>query len=100
MFSKDFNDILQKILDIIKIAGPLLAIGLGTVDFIKAMASGDADKEMKSAFKKLSTRLIAAVLLFIIPFILAFLMDRFLGNVDGYDSDNPFCGLVEWGDQA
>ena len=99
MFSEDLNNILIKILDIVKIAGPILALGLGTIDFIKAMISDDADKEMKSAFKKLSTRLIAAVLLFIIPFILAFLMDTFLGNVDGYNSDDPFCGLVEWGEK-
>ena len=99
IFSDDFTNILIKILDIVKIAGPILALGLGTIDFIKAMTSGDADKKMKAAFKRLSTRLIAAVLLFIIPFILAFLMDTFLGNVDGYDSDNPFCGLVEWGEK-
>ena len=98
ILSSDFVDILKQILDIIKIAGPLLALGLGTLDFIKSIVSGDADKGSKEAFKKFSTRLIAAVLLFIIPFILAFLMDIFLGNQDGYNSENPFCGIVEWDD--
>lgn len=98
ILSSDFVDILKQILDIIKIAGPLLALGLGTLDFIKSIVSGDADKGSKEAFKKFSTRLIAAVLLFIIPFVLAFLMDIFLGNQDGYNSENPFCGIVEWDD--
>ncbi len=98
ILSSDFVDILKQILDIIKIAGPLLALGLGTLEFIKSIVSGDADKGSKEAFKKFSTRLIAAVLLFIIPFVLAFLMDIFLGNQDGYNSENPFCGIVEWDD--
>ena len=94
VLSDDFTGKLIWILDIMKIAGPLLAIGLGTLDFIKAVASGDADKEMKSAFKRFSTRLIAAVLLFVIPFILAFLMDTFIGNQNGYDTNNPFCDVA------
>ena len=84
------------ILNIIKIAGPLLALGLGTLDFIKVLANGDADKEMKTAFKRFSIRLGAAALLFIIPLILAFLLDMFLGNQDGYNSDNPFCVEIDW----
>ena len=84
------------ILNIIKIAGPLLALGLGTLDFIKVLANGDADKEMKTAFKRFSIRLGAAALLFIIPLILAFLLDIFLGNQDGYNSDNPFCIEIDW----
>jgi len=84
------------ILDLLKIAAPILAIGLGTLDFVKAVASGDSDKEMKTAFKRFSTRIIAAILLFLVPFILSFLMDIFLENQEGYDSDNPFCNLVDW----
>ncbi len=96
ILSKDIRDKLVWVLDIIKIAGPILAVGLGTLDFVKVVASGDADKEMKSAFKRFGTRLIAAVLLFLVPVILAFLMDTFLGNQSGYDSDNPFCDIVDW----
>ena len=96
MLSNDFVDKLDWILDILQIAGPILAVGLGTLDFIKVVASGDADKEMKNAFKKFSIRIVSAILLFIVPVILAFLMDTFLGNQDGYDSDNPFCGMVDW----
>ena len=96
MLSNDFVDKLVWILDIIKIAGPILAVGLGTLDFVKVVASGDADKEMKSAFKRFGTRIVAAVLLFLVPVILAFLMDTFLGNQAVYDSDNPFCDIVEF----
>ena len=96
MLSNDFVEKLVWILDILKIAGPILAVGLGTLDFIKVVVSGDANKEMKSAFKKFSIRIVSAILLFIVPVILAFLMDTFLGNQDGYDSDNPFCGMVDW----
>ena len=99
ILSEDMRDKLTWILDIIKIAGPILAVGLGTLDFVKVVASGDADKEMKSAFKRFGTRIVAAVLLFLIPVILAFLMDTFLGNQDGYDSNNPFCGMVDWSER-
>ena len=92
----DLRDKLIWILDLIKIAGPILALGLGTLDFVKVLAAGDADKEMKNAFKRFSIRILAAILLFIIPVILAFLLDVFIGNQDGYNSDNPFCSVVEW----
>ena len=87
---------LNYFLDIIKIAGPLIALGLGTVDFIKVIANGDADKEMKNAFKKFMIRLGAAALLFIIPIIIAFLLDIFMKPNSGYESDNPFCNVIDW----
>jgi len=96
ILSTDIQEKLGWILNLLKIAGPILALGLGTLDFIKAVASGDADKEMKTAFKRFSTRIAAAALLFVIPLILAFLMDTFLGNQAGYNEDNPFCNIVEW----
>ena len=96
ILSDDFKEILMYILDLIKIAGPILALGLGILDFIKVVASGDADKEMKTAFKKFSIRILAAILLFLIPIIIAFLLDTFLGNKSGYNEDNPFCDVVDW----
>jgi len=96
ILSTDIQEKLGWILNLLKVAGPILALGLGTLDFIKAVASGDADKEMKTAFKRFSTRIAAAALLFVIPLILAFLMDTFLGNQAGYNEDNPFCNIVEW----
>ena len=96
LISTDLNEKLQFILNLIKIIGPLAAIFLGMLDFVKAVMSGDPDKETKTAFKRLTTRLIAAALLFIIPLILGLLMDLFLSNDENYDQDNPFCDLVDW----
>lgn len=92
----DLAEKLNYFLDIIKIAGPLIALGLGTVDFIKVIANGDADKEMKNAFKKFMIRLGAAALLFIIPIIIAFLLDIFMKPDSGYEADNPFCNVIDW----
>ena len=96
VLSQDFAAKLKYFLNIIKIAGPLLALGLGTVDFVKVLANGDADKEMKNAFKRFLTRLGAAALLFLVPIILAFLLDLFMKPGLGYDSNNPFCDIVDW----
>ena len=96
IFSQDMTEKLTFILDLIKIIGPIAALGLGIVDFIKVVANGDADKEMKNAFKRFGIRIAAAALLFLIPVILAFLMDTFLGNQSGYNSDDPFCSIVDW----
>ena len=96
--TEEFSGKLVFVLDLLKIAGPIIAIALGTSDFIKAIASGDSDKAMKTAFKRFTIRIVAAILLFIIPIILAFLMDTFIGNQNGYDTDNPFCDIVEWND--
>ena len=94
--SQEFAAKLKYFLSIIKVAGPLLALGLGTVDFVKVLANGDADKEMKNAFKRFLIRLGAAALLFLVPIILAFLLDLFMKPGLGYDSNNPFCDIVDW----
>ena len=86
--SKEIN----KIFNIIKVAGPLLAVLLGMIDFTKAVASGDADKEMKDASKRFIRRLIAAALLFIVPTLLAFLINIFIG--DKLEED-VYCDLFD-----
>lgn len=96
VLSQNFAAKLKYFLDIIKVAGPLLALGLGTIDFVKVLANGDADKEMKNAFKRFVTRLGAAALLFLVPVILAFLLDLFIKPDSGYNSSNPFCDIVDW----
>ena len=83
---------INKIFNIIKVAGPLLAVLLGMIDFTKAVASGDADKEMKDASKRFIRRLIAAALLFIIPTLLAFLINIFIGDKLGED---VYCDLFD-----
>ncbi len=72
----------------VKYIAPVLAIILGMLDFIKSIAS-QSDDDMKKAQGKFVKRLIAAALLFIIPFIIEFVLDKF--NIV---SDNPFCNLI------
>lgn len=68
--------LVQKLLDYLKILGPILVVILSSVDFATAIVSGN-DDTMKKAQKKLITRLIAAVLLFLIPTVVQVLLDVF-----------------------
>lgn len=78
---------LQKIFNIIKIAGPLLVMGLGIYDYIQAIYSSD-DDALKKANKKFMKRVIAACVLFLLPYLL----EMILGLVDKF-GDNPLCGI-------
>lgn len=68
--------LVQKLLDYLKILGPILVVILSSVDFATAIISSN-DDTMKKAQKKLITRLIAAVLLFLVPTIVEVLLDIF-----------------------
>lgn len=70
----------------VKYIAPVVAIILGMLDFIKAVASQN-DDDMKKAQGKFIKRLIAAALLFIIPFIIEFVLDKF------HIGTNGFCNL-------
>jgi hypothetical protein len=65
----------MNILRWVKYIVPVLLIVLSMLDFIKAMA-GEKDDELKKAQKHFTVRLIAAVLIFLIPFILEFIFDK------------------------
>lgn len=99
ILSEDFVEKLSFFLNIIMIAGPILAILLGSLDFIKVITNGDADKEMKTAFKHFMIRVGSAALLFIIPLLLSFLLNIFMANEGGYDPENPFCNVNDWSEQ-
>ena len=91
LISSGIRDVLEKLLFLIQIAGPILAILLGSLDFIKVIFNGDPDKEFKEAFKRIKVRLIAAALLFLIPMLLSATMNLILPGQSGYDENNPFC---------
>ena len=83
------------VLDFIKYAGTALAIILGAADFLKATLADD-DNASKKAFQKFINRLIAAVLLFLIPLILQFLFTAInnpLIKIPGFNADSPTCGI-------
>lgn len=95
ILSNDFLNLLRQLFTIIKIAGPIIAIFLGMIDFVKTVVSEDPEKEQKTAIKKFTKRIIAAILIFLVPTILTFLMNLFLSNEEGYNKDNPFCNITD-----
>ena len=70
----------------IKYIIPAFVIIFGIVDFLRAIAS-EKDDEMKKAQGRFIKRLIAAALIFVIPFILEFILDKFGFSVYG-------CGVI------
>lgn len=71
----------------IKYIIPVAVMVLGILDFIKAIAAGK-DDEMKKAQGNFIKRLIAAALIFIIPFIIEFVLDKM-----GFASNG--CGIID-----
>lgn len=65
---------------------PAILVILGIIDFIRAVAS-DKDDEMKKAQGRFIKRLIAAALIFIVPFILEFVLDKM-----GFEVSS--CGII------
>ena len=78
--------LLQKVLNFIKVVGPLIVIVLSSVDFIQVIIKSD-DEAMAKAQKKLITRLVLAALLFFIPVLVQVILDIF-----GFTSSST-CGL-------
>lgn len=62
----EIPDICAKALTIIKIATPILLVISGMIEFFKAITSNDADKEIDKAKSGLISKIISAVLVFII----------------------------------
>ena len=68
--------LVQKILNYIKILGPILVVLLSSIDFIMVIVKSD-NEAMAKAQKKLIMRLILAVLLFLIPTLVQAILDIF-----------------------
>lgn len=81
-----FGWLLQRLLNYIKIAGPILVVLLSALDFIKAIASSE-EEALKKAQSRLVIRLIAALALFLVPTFVELL----LGLINGIS--DPTCGL-------
>lgn len=90
VISNDLRAWLIQLLDIIKIGGLVLTLIFGMLDFFKGVTSGEADA-MKKVFKSFSRRLIAVVVLFLIPLLIEFLLG--LITINGIDASNPLCGI-------
>ena len=75
-----------KIINFARYIVPALLIIMSILDFIKAISD---EEKMKEATSKFFKRLIAAALVFIVPFILDFILKMF--DIPGLSSSNPFC---------
>ena len=65
-----------KILDYLRLLGPLMVLVLSSLDFAKAILMSD-DESLKKAQSNLITRLILAALLFVLPTLIEVLLDIF-----------------------
>lgn len=67
---------LVKILNYLKLLGPLMVLVLSSLDFAKAILMSD-DESLKKAQSNLITRLILAAFLFVLPTLIEVLLDIF-----------------------
>ena len=81
-------DWIFKIIRIVRYAVPALLVILSIIDYIKAIAS-DSDDEVKKTNGRVIKRMIAAALVFLVPFLLEFILNLF--EIPGLNSNNPFC---------
>ena len=88
-------DILKILVGTVKVLVPAILLGLGSVDFAKAIIAQD-DNAIKKAQSKFIRRLIIAVAIFLIPGIIKALLD--IAHSVWPDiissSDDVFCGIL------
>jgi len=77
-------------LQIFKIAGPLLVIGLTVYEGIISLSKGDMASSIKPFFNKFLKRMAAAIALFMVPVLVDVLMQLF--NIWG---DKGSCSLTQ-----
>lgn len=73
--------IARLIITIIQFAAPFALIIWGSLDFFKALIAGD-EKEMKAKRKPFVQRLVAAVIILILPWIVNLVITTFTSNND------------------
>lgn len=78
--------LLQKILNYVRVIGPFIVLIMSSLDYIKAILSSD-DDSLKNSHKKLITRLVLIVALFLLPTLVSVLL-----NILGFTS-HEVCGL-------
>ncbi len=89
ILGQDLLDFINKIFRWIQILAPIFVIIMGGIDFAGAILQDDKDA-LKKASSKLVKRLIIAVALFFIPFILSFILNIF-NDITGAGSST--CGI-------
>lgn len=74
--------LIKKVLDYVKIAGPVIVLVLTSIDYLRALIQSD-DETMAKINKKLGTRLLLVFLLFLIPTLVNVVL-----SLIGYDTSN------------
>ena len=72
----EFGEFLDGVYLFIKVAAPVLVIVLSTIDYLKAIASSNAD-EIKKCNKRTITRVIIGIIIFFLPYLLDLLFHMF-----------------------
>ncbi|MBE6152094.1 MAG: hypothetical protein E7165_02120 [Firmicutes bacterium] len=85
---KEIREWIISTLNLIKYLCLALVIVLGTLDFIKAAASGEADA-MKKSGQSFLKRIIAVAILFLLPVLIELILN--LIDIYGVNKNNPLC---------
>lgn len=87
--SEELSNILSLIYFIAEVGSTVLIVILGSIDFVKATASSDAEA-LKKSWVRLFKRIIALAIMFLLPLIVKWLLvDLF--KIKGIDQSNPVC---------
>lgn len=92
IFGDKLIEIINGVLKIIRIAVPLLLLGLITYDFATATFAG-ADDKMKKAQSRAIKRVIIAIIIFFVPTLVNFVFD--IANEVWVNANFEICGINE-----
>lgn len=81
IFDDSLTNFISKVMMFFYIAGPILLVIFGTLDYTKVVINSDTQAAMKRANKRFKRRLIATILLFLTPLIVNFILSF---NQSGY----------------
>lgn len=88
LFGPDLVEEINKVMNIIRIAVPILLIIFGIVDFFKATFDNNED-EMKKDRERFIKRIIAAIIVFLVPFFVNLVLD--VANTVWSDINSDTC---------
>lgn len=88
LFGENTRSIINTVMKWIRISVPILLIGLGIMDFSKAVFSSK-DDDMKKAREKFIKRIVAAVLVFLVPIFVNLILD--LANMAWSNINSDTC---------
>ena len=89
------------VIRIIQIAVPFVLVIWGSLDFFKALIAGD-EKEMKMKRKPFISRLVAAIIILVLPWLVKLIAKQIAGNNSAsqfwkcYDKAEPKIDFSDW----